>query len=287
MSTSALTHDPAATNAANAANAANATGPADPTTRSTGGSAGTGSPGIPFGRLLHLELRKLVDTRSGRWLLIITLGLVAAINVGFLIWGDHSTTGLTTFVGGSSQAMMLLLPVLGILAATSEFSQRTGLVTFTQEPRRLRVVLAKTLAALTLGLASMAVALLVGVVSTGIAVAIHDPVDPWHIGWGALGGVLAQLLNLLQGVAFGLLLTAPAAAIAAFYIVPTLWMFLTGMISALRDAGPWIDMARSTEPLVMGTMNGEAWAHLASAAAIWTLLPFVVGCVLISRREIK
>ena len=48
----------------------------------------------------------------------------------------------------------MLLPILGIMAATAEWTQRTGLVTFTLEPRRGRVVLAKALAALVLGRSS-------------------------------------------------------------------------------------------------------------------------------------
>ena len=39
--------------------------------------------------------------------------------------------------------MGILLPVLGILLVTSEWSQRTAMVTFTLEPSRSRVIAAK------------------------------------------------------------------------------------------------------------------------------------------------
>ena len=50
----------------------------------------------------------------------------------------------------------ILLPVLGILAITSEWSQRTGLVTFTLAPNRGRVLLAKVTATVILGLVVIA-----------------------------------------------------------------------------------------------------------------------------------
>ena len=41
--------------------------------------------------------------------------------------------------------------MLGIITACNEWSQRTALIPFTQEPRRLRVVLAKLLSVAALG----------------------------------------------------------------------------------------------------------------------------------------
>ena len=48
----------------------------------------------------------------------------------------------------------LLLPVLGIMLVTGEWGQRTGMVTFTLEPSRSRVVLAKLVAGLLLARSS-------------------------------------------------------------------------------------------------------------------------------------
>lgn len=251
-------------------------------------AAASGRPGIPFGRLLHLELRKLVDTRAGRWLLIITLGLVVIVNGASLIWGDPASATFESFAGMTGLVMMLLLPVLGILAATSEFSQRTGLVTFTQEPRRVRVVAAKTLAALLVGAASIIVSLLIGALVTGIAIVWHDPADPWQVNWTAFAGTTGiQLLNVLQGVAFGLLLTIPAAAIATFFILPTAWTFAAQLFGPVRDLAPWIDLGTATGPLMQGEMTGSAWAHLATAAALWIALPLLVGTWRLVKREIK
>ena len=60
----------------------------------------------------------------------------------------------------------LLLPVLGILLVTSEWSQRTALVSFTLMPVRGRVLLAKVLASLLAGLAAIALTVVVAVLAT-------------------------------------------------------------------------------------------------------------------------
>src|SRR4051812_1823564 len=86
---------------------------------------------VPFGRLLRAELRKLMDTRAGFWLLT-AIGLITvAVVVVFLCVADADQLTYMNFVGATATPQSLLLPVLGILAVTAEWSQRTGLVTFT------------------------------------------------------------------------------------------------------------------------------------------------------------
>ncbi|MEO6789593.1 MAG: ABC transporter permease, partial [Ornithinibacter sp.] len=106
--------------------------------------------GVPFARLVRVELRKMLDTRAGRWL-IIGIGLVIAGALTIMFFtegGDHS---FSDYLQATTMPQAILLPVVGILAVTSEWSQRTALVTFGLEPRRVRVAWAKLVAALTVG----------------------------------------------------------------------------------------------------------------------------------------
>ena len=66
------------------------------------------------------------------------------------------------------QPAAILLPVLGILAVTSEWSQRTGLITFVLVPVRSRVLGAKLIASLLLAVAMLAMS--VAVVAAGVFV---------------------------------------------------------------------------------------------------------------------
>ena len=128
----------------------------------------------------------------------------------------------------------MLLPVLGIMAATAEWTQRTGLVTFTLEPRRGRVVLAKALAAL-----ALRPVVLVGR-RRGVRAGQRRRPAPatWDLDAAAGGGlVLALLIYVLQGVAFGLLFLNTPVAIVTVLVLPTVWTIATMVFSALADVG--------------------------------------------------
>src|SRR5687767_9942655 len=101
-------------------------------------SAVTG--GVPFGRLVAVETRKLFDTRSGMTLAAILVALtVAAVAARGAVAGPS----LEKLIGTAGIGFGTLLPVLGILSVTGEWSHRTVLTTFALEPRRVRVLAAK------------------------------------------------------------------------------------------------------------------------------------------------
>ena len=58
--------------------------------------------------------------------------------------------------------MSVILPMIAMLSVTSEWSQRSGLTTFTLMPHRGRVITAKALGTVLVGVVSMALALGVG-----------------------------------------------------------------------------------------------------------------------------
>ena len=102
-------------------------------------------PGIP--RLAAVELRKSADTRAGFWLLLVIVLLAAALVTLSLVFGEEADHNLSTLLSDSVQVISIVLPVLGILLVTSEWSQRTGLTTFALVPQRERIVVAKTIGA--------------------------------------------------------------------------------------------------------------------------------------------
>lgn len=96
-----------------------------------------GSAATPFGRLLRVELRKSYDTRAGRWLLIsIGLLVLAAETIALAVTTvQDEAMQFGDFVGTAAFLTSFLLPVLGIMVLTTEWSQRTAMVTFALEPR--------------------------------------------------------------------------------------------------------------------------------------------------------
>ncbi len=77
----------------------------------------SGTPHVPFQRLVTVELRKLVDTRAGRWLLIAIVGLtllVLVIQMWVVVAQDTLVT-FNSFLQGMNTPAGVLLPVLGVM----------------------------------------------------------------------------------------------------------------------------------------------------------------------------
>lgn len=246
-----------------------------------------GRSGVPLGRLVHVELRKLVDTRAGRWLIAVMAGLAVAIVVVFLVWGSAKDASYAGLLGLAALPLTLFLPILGIMAATAEWSQRTGLITFALEPRRGRVVLAKTLASIALGVGVVLLSALAVALARVIGSLVGGGSTDWSLSAAMAGGLaLTLVLYLVQGVGFGLLVMNTPLAIAATFVLPTVLMIVGGLTEATQRVVVWIDLTLVTEPLMAGTMRGDDWAHLATSALVWVALPLGLGSWRVLRKEI-
>ena len=104
----------------------------------------------------------MFNTRSGFWMLI-SIGALSPISAGsLLVLGLNSDVTYQNFVRASGFPMSVILPIIAILAVTGEWSQRSGLTTFTLVPSRERVIGAKAIATLLVGLGAVSVAFAVG-----------------------------------------------------------------------------------------------------------------------------
>ena len=245
---------------------------------------------VPMSRLLRVELRKMVDTRAGKWLFVAIGVITVAAVLLYLVFAPRDQLNFVGFIGTTLIPQGIVLPVLGILLITSEWSQRTGLVTFTLEPSRARVIIAKTLAALLVGLVAVVIGLTTAVLGNWLAITLQDGENAWSFGLTGLTYVLVlQVSAIVQGLAFGMLLRNSAAAIVVYFAVPIAFGLLFGLVSALRDIAPWIDLGTAQEPLLVFTdaMTGEEWAQLATTSTIWIAAPFALGFLLLKRSELK
>jgi ABC-2 type transport system permease protein len=245
--------------------------------------------GVPFSRLTRVELRKMVDTRAGMWLLAAIGAVTLAVVIIFLFAAHRPELTYTNFVSATGTPQGLLLPVLGILTITSEWSQRTGLITFTLEPHRQRVVWAKFTALMILGIAAVALALLLAVPGNALGDSLRDGNGSWSFGAGGVRDVLIlQLLGLIQGFAFGMLFMNSAAAIVMYYVLPIASSIIFGLVSWLNEhVASWLDQGTAQGHLQEHDMHGHYWSYLAVNTAIWVVLPLVLGLVRLLRSELK
>ncbi|MEV4479033.1 ABC transporter permease [Micromonospora coxensis] len=243
--------------------------------------------GPSLARLTGVELRKLADTRAGRWLLA-TIGLIAAaiVTVQLFVLDDAEQT-FTAFFVPSLLPVGLLLPVLGILSICAEWSQRTALTTFALVPRRERVVVAKLVAVVLAALASVGVSLAVAAVGTLLAAATGGAGD-WNLDWQLLPhAAVLQVANVLMGAGFGLLLLNTPLAIVTYLLLPTVWSILSAMVRALHRPAGWLDTSVTMEPLLGAEVTAGQWGRLAVSLLVWMVVPLAAGLVRTLRREVS
>jgi len=240
-------------------------------------------PGI--GRLTAVELRKMTDTRAGFWLQLSVVGIAVLIVVINALAGNSNDHQFMDYFSATSQGISVLLPVLGILLVTSEWSQRTAMITFTLVPQRARVLSAKLLAAVVLSLVALVVALVLSVIGTALTDAGIG--RTWHFPPGALGQVaLYVTANMLIGLAFGAVLLNSAPAIVLYYLLPIGFGAL-GAIHALDHPMRWIDQSRAMEHITDRFLSATEWARVGTSLTLWILVPLLVGLLRIQRSEIR
>ena len=174
-------------------------------------AAPSSAPGpIPFSRLVRVEWAKATDTRAARWL----LALVALSTAGMMLVPVLAPTSFdqtyASYLRVAALALTILLPVVAILMLTGEWSQRSVMTTFTQEPRRIRVLNAKLAASMVLGGGAAVFGGVVTAAGLGLAAASGRALEA-NLTVGAITGyLLFVLLNVLAGVALGALLQSSA-----------------------------------------------------------------------------
>lgn len=239
-------------------------------------------PAIPFSRLLRVEWGKATDTRASRWL----LAAVAASTVGLMLVPIVSPSieqSYTSYLGFAAVALSILLPVVAILTLTSEWSQRTNLTTFTQEPRRMRVVISKIVVSLMLGVGAAVFGALVTAAGLGVAAASGRTLDA-NLSIGLVVAFVAYvLLNIMTGVALGALVHNSAAAIVASFVLPIGFALLGTASQVVAD---WLDYSNAFNWLLNGQWSGHT-AQILVAVALWVAAPLAVGLVRTVRREIN
>ncbi|MET1037551.1 MAG: ABC transporter permease [Aeromicrobium sp.] len=252
----------------------------------------TTRPGVPLGRLVKLELRKMFNTRSGFWLMM-SIAIVALLaTIGCILFVPDENLEFAVFGTAVGFPMALLLPVIAILSVTSEWSQRTGLITFTLVPQRAHVIGAKAIAAVIVGVAGMVIAFAIGAVGNVVGSAINGVEAVWNITVADfLLIVLANVLGLLIGFMLGVLIRNTPGAIVGYvvysFLLPTIFGILAALQDWFKDLQPWVDFGYSQTPLFEGSPSGEQWAQLGVSGVIWLVIPMIIGIWAVLRSEVK
>lgn len=247
---------------------------------------------IPMSRIVSVELRKSFDTRSGFWLLA-SIGILAVLATGAVIlFAPDSAIDYETFATAFGFPMAIILPMVAILSITSEWSQRTGLTSFTLVPHRGRVIAGKAIVALAVGVASMLVAAAIGAVGNLVGSAITGVDTVWNVSVVDFGYIiLANILGMAVGFMLGVLIRNSPGAIVAYFVyslvLPTITSILAETQAWFADKQPWVDFNYAQGALFEGEVGGTEWAQLAVTGLFWLAIPLTIGIWAVLRSEVK
>lgn len=236
-------------------------------------------------RLVVVELRKSLDTRASRWfalalvLLVLSGALYAVAGRGI----DRAVVAERIFTTPWAVVRMLL-PVLGVLSMTSEWSQRTALTTFALVPRRGRVLAAKLGAVLVVGVATVLITAAVALAVAGIAGPLTDSTVQWHgLARHVLGALVGAVGFMGLGAALGALLQQTAVALVAYFVAPTLVTVVGATL--VGDRVEWISATVAIGRLDDLDLDGAVAPTIVSLL-LWIVLPLAVGVFRWLRREV-
>ncbi|MEO7263198.1 MAG: ABC transporter permease [Jatrophihabitantaceae bacterium] len=247
---------------------------------------------VPLSRVIQVELRKMFDTRSGFWLMA-SIMITALLATGAVIlFAPDSELTYGTFGAAIGFPMAVILPMVAILSVTSEWSQRSGLTTFTLVPHRSRVVQAKAIASVVVAVVSMMLAFAIGALGNLVGTTITGTSLVWDMSLvDCLCIVLANVLGLLTGFMLGVLIRSSSGAIVAYFVYS---FVLTGLLTVLaasqhwfESLRPWVDVNYAQGALFNGSPTAAEWAHIGVTGLVWLVIPLVIGIRYVMRSEVK
>jgi ABC-2 type transport system permease protein len=247
---------------------------------------------IPFRTVFGVELRKAFDTRSGFWLMVAIAATGVIATGAVLAFASDSDLTYDSFAAAIGVPMTILLPVVAILAVTSEWSQRAGLTTFTLVPHRGRVIRAKLAVTIAIGVASMALALAIGAIGNIVGTGLMGVDTTWDLSFTSILYIVgADLLGMLVGFTLGVLTRNSAGAIVTYFsywfVIPTLSALLAANQEWFEKAQPWVDFNYDQGRLYDGSFTATEWTQLAVTGSFWLLLPLAFGLWRVVRAEVK
>ncbi|MEV4473648.1 hypothetical protein [Nonomuraea sp. NPDC049504] len=240
---------------------------------------------VTFGRLLRVEARKLLDTRTSLIMTAILVVVAVALVAGRGVVTE--TADLFMLAGTAGTVFGILLPVLGILSITGEWQHRTALTTFTLEPRRARVLVAKCVSVLVAAVLACLLAVLVAVPTTAVVASVRGVEATWGLEAHVLVGWIATTVLLTaEGLALGLLLLNAPAAIVIYLVSPMVGSFAAQLGAGGKAVAQWLDLNSTSDVLMSDDVTAGGLARLAASVAFWIAVPAAVGTLRVLKRDV-
>lgn len=213
--------------------------------------------------------------------------------------GEAINVATNLYTSGQYLGILLVL-LLSAIIVTNEFFHLTATTTFLVTPRRERVILAKFVAAIVVGVVVWTITTVLNLIFAplilrhlGVGAQLGEPAV-----WRAIGlNALAFVLWAVLGVGFGVLIRNQIAATLILSITYVVGTSVIGVVFTLlaRNVAEWIDKLQVIIPttasqlMISGTEipgNPPRWVGAAVLIG-YALVTGVVGTLLTERRDIS
>jgi ABC-2 type transport system permease protein len=228
-------------------------------------------------RLVTLEIRKTLSTRSGR-LLLGTAAVLPAVGISTVLALGQDIPGAREMLAVVGSLVAILTLAVGILSTAGEWTHRTIQTTLLAVPRRGHVAAAKYLAAALTGVAVTALMAASTLTITAIAA------GPDFLWTGAVVAVTATIATgaalAAVGAGIGAAITNTAAALTGTFVTLLIAMPL---LAAVRP-----NIAAKIDPLT-AMVNIVTDHQVASAVTVltgWVVVTTTAGAVVTHRKAI-
>lgn len=223
---------------------------------------------------VYVEMRKLVDTQSSRWLLLSMAAIgvaVVSVFVGLSV-SRGERIDVSLMLAALALPAGLGAPIIAIMGITSDWQHRDVIKFFALQPARGALLLAKYLAVAAFALG---IVLVIGVLAVAIA-AVMAGIQGTGLVWGDLAQnvrllVCVSVVGSLSGAAVASALLSTPLAIVFVLFQSFVFDSLIGLFAG--TATPFLQSATLSNVLVEG---GNPWAAI-SSATLWIAIPAAIG----------
>ena len=213
--------------------------------------------------------------------------------------GEAINIATNLYTSGQYLGILLVL-LLSAIIVTNEFFHLTATTTFLVTPRRERVILAKFVAAIVVGLTVWAITTVLNLIVApfilrhlGVGAQLGEPAV-----WRAIGlNALAFLLWAILGVGFGVLIRNQIATTLILSITYVVGTAVIGVVFSLlaQNVAEWIDKLQVFVPttasqlMISGTEVPGHFSRWVGAAVLigYAVVTGFVGTLLTKRRDIS
>ncbi len=245
---------------------------------------------VSFAALLRSEWTKLRSVRATWWctgLYLLVVGASGWLAAASTQSSSRAAVAVQTALTGFGYGQLLLV-VLGVLAVSTEFASGSVLVSLTAVPRRTRLLAAKTVVVAAWCLLLSAVLAVVCALAARTLTAVPSgvqPADPEVLRILGLQVVSAGLVGVLS-VALGAVLRSTAGAVglgtALVFLLPPVLALAGGAIASRISQG--LPALRVGEDAFLAVPT--SWPVGLAVAAAWAAGAWVLGAVLLERRDV-